>query len=255
MSRRRSASSAAISTKRPSNSGSTSAKRAVRGKSLKFSARSRPSKIPNQFVSGRWGDRQLRGVTEGMPVLPLPRALNHLHQFGMPRLPSQFPFELGRTRAKYGWIARPTRRDANRNLSTGNFLRRADDFPHRISLAQSDVVCRHASNLHPLQRKNVCCRNVGNMNIVADTSAVGSIVVIAVDLEIGPMTRGRLQQQRNNVRLRPMIYSRSRGRSRSVEIAEGNDSPAIGGRIPSEHPLEHPFGFTVGINWLFPVIF
>src|SRR5215467_9816386 len=98
-------------------------------------------------------------------------------------------------------------------------------------------------------------RDVQNMDVVAQASAVRGVVVISINTEEFPLACGRLEQQRDNVSLRTVSLAPFRGAPRSIKIAQRSHAPTIGARVPIERPFEHQLSFAIAVNWIFGLIF
>src|SRR5207249_6213999 len=88
------------------------------------------------------------------------------------------------------------------------------------------------------------------MCVVADSSAVWSGIIRAVNLESRFLSESRLNGERNKMSFRRMVLSQLTFRvgTGSVEITEGCPPQAIRFSIPSEHAFDHPLRLTIRIN-------
>ena len=108
-----------------------------------------------------------------------------------------------------------------------------------------------------LERQEVRFGQVDHVDVVANRGAVGRRVVGAEDLQLAPAPQGRLDGERNQVRLRVVIFADFAFRvgPRGIEIAQRRVVKVVGALVPLEDFLDHELGFAVRIHRLLQVIF
>src|SRR5712671_3274273 len=89
-----------------------------------------------------------------------------------------------------------------------------------------------------------------NVNVIANAGAVGRGIIRAEDLDLRPLAKNGLQDERNEMRFRIVIFANLGigAGAGGVEIAECSTGPAIGRRIIGQGALHGKFGPAVWIN-------
>src|SRR5260221_6263058 len=99
----------------------------------------------------------------------------------------------------------------------------------------------HALSLdRVLQRGRVRGDKILDVDIVTDACSVGRRIIVAVDADIGSLTQGALQCQRNQMRFWRMILTEraiERGSSR-VEVSQYDAANSIGLRVVVDGALD-----------------
>src|SRR4051812_38768553 len=93
------------------------------------------------------------------------------------------------------------------------------------------------------------------MNVVADTGAIGRVVVGTENGDVLALAGCDLQDQWNQVRFRTMIFALLFGSAGSVEVAQAGVAEPVDLMEPGEHPLNEQFGFAVGIRGMKRIAF
>src|SRR5882672_6702845 len=94
----------------------------------------------------------------------------------------------------------------------------------------------------------MCFRNIQDMDIVANASAVGRRIVVAEDGDVRSATLDGLQDEGNQMSFLAAGFSAMRGGAGDVEIAEGNVVQSGVFAIVGEDVFEGELGFAVGID-------
>ena len=95
-----------------------------------------------------------------------------------------------RRRVEDGRIARTPRRERPGHLPAGDVLDRIDHLAHRMRVAGSEVVRPGLARLGDrIECADVRVREIGDMNIVAQTRAIRRRIVVAEHLQAGPSPR------------------------------------------------------------------
>src|SRR5215471_981067 len=100
----------------------------------------------------------------------------------------------------------------------------------------------------------MCSRDINNVNVVAQASAVRSLVIVTVDAEMASLSGGGLKQEGNNMRFGIVSFSQISRSPGSIEIAQGNHAPAVSARVPVEGAFEHQLGLTVRVDRVFRIV-
>src|SRR6185437_70835 len=97
--------------------------------------------------------------------------------------------------------------------------------------------------------------NVYDVDIISDASTVIGSVVSAVDLKAPALSSSHLQENRNNVSFRTMVFAEPRRGAGCVEIAERDVfEPNIGSHF-RKNTLEKELGSAVGIDRIRRMVF
>src|SRR5262249_37497037 len=101
-----------------------------------------------------------------------------------------------------------------------------------------------------LQAENMCIREIGNVDVVAETGSVRSRIVGAENLYVSTTARRRIENQRNQMRFRIGILAKLRIgiRSGGVEVAQREILQSMTLAEPAERALERQLGFAVRID-------
>src|SRR5439155_2209384 len=99
-----------------------------------------------------------------------------------------------------------------------------------------------------LQREQVRACEVAHVNVVADAGAVGGRVVRAEDGHLGNPAGGRLQHDRNQVRLGLVALAAAGRGARGVEISQADRAQAVRRGVPADRVREGEVGLTVSIR-------
>src|SRR5215469_2071137 len=112
------------------------------------------------------------------------------------------------------------------------------ELPNRIAFAGADVVSREFWLSRNLESEDVGFCYVQYVNIIPQTSTVRCFVVLPVNFEIGPLSCGSLQKQRNNMSLRPVMLADYSSRAAGIKVAKRQHRPAVGSGVPIESTLQ-----------------
>src|SRR6187455_1856398 len=96
-------------------------------------------------------------------------------------------------------IARPPRRNSNRDIRSGYVLDGADHFKDGVSPVGASKVIRDTTVAQIAEYLHMRASDVGHMNEVADAGPIDGGVIVSVKLEIGAFLRCNLQQNRNQM--------------------------------------------------------
>lgn len=96
-----------------------------------------------------------------------------------------------------------------------------------VTRAVAQVAAARAELVNRLQRQQVRLGEFCHMDVVAHTCAVAGGVVVAEDGDMWAMSERHLQHQRDQVRLRVVVFAAVGQRARSVEIAQGDVAQAV----------------------------
>ena len=86
------------------------------------------------------------------------------------------------------------------------------------------------------------------MDVVANSGAIGGVVIGSEDPDVGSFAKNRLEDERDEVRLWVVDFSNlSFGvGSRGIEISQGDIAEIVGSGVPVEDSLTHELGVAVG---------
>src|SRR5204863_7624402 len=129
-------------------------------------------------------------IAPWMRLVPCARGSDDRLEVPEPWRPAQLALRLVRRRVEDGRVARTPRRERPRHLPAGDALDRVDHFEHRMRAAGSEVVRPRLARLGDgPERPDVRVREIGDMNVVAQTRAIRRRIVIAEHLQAGPSGR------------------------------------------------------------------
>ncbi len=169
----------------------------------------------------------------------------------MPGLPAQNLQGSGTPADQLGGISRAARRNAFGNRMPGDPARGFDQLSHRVSATRTQIAGQAlGSRLKACQGTQVGVRQVNDMDIVSNASAIGRWVVIAEDPDLLALAQGDLKHQGNQMGFGSVVFAQiALGRRASgVEIAKRRKAKPIGMGIVLHHVLHVEFRSPVGVD-------
>src|SRR5207302_1942019 len=147
-------------------------------------------------------------------------------------------------------IARAPRAFLDGHRLARDLLGGAEHLTNAVPTADSQVVAQAFSRLKPLQSQEVRGRQVVDMDVIADTRAVGSRIVGAEYLQRWPLTQNRLQSQRNKMGFGIMILTDLAvgAGAGGVEITQGGVAPDIGNAVIGQGAFHVKLAVAVGVD-------
>jgi hypothetical protein len=127
---------------------------------------------------------------------------------------------------------------------------RLDDLPHGVPGAVAEVERQAPARLDGLHGQDVGLGQVIDVNVIADARAVGRGVVRAEDRDGLAPPQGRLQDDRHQVRLGPVVLADAGvgGGPGGVEVPQGRVSQAVGPGVVPQGVLEVQLRLPVGVD-------
>src|SRR5439155_13995436 len=101
-------------------------------------------------------------------------------------------------------ITRPARLFHGGNFYTGDFFASRNDLPHRVAIAVAEIV---EALLARRETEDVRLREVQDVDVVTDASAVGCRVIRAVNLDARRLAERHFEDIRDEVRLQAMMLA------------------------------------------------
>ena len=147
-----------------------------------------------------------------------------------------------------GGSPRATRLLARDDVDAGDPARGLDHLAHRRARRAAEVVDRMAPGLGLLQREDVRAPEVLDVDVVAHRGPVRRRVVRAEDRDALAFARGRLQHERDQVRLGMMVLAQLTARPGDVEVAQRDRGEAVGARLVGEHPIDRELRVPVRVD-------
>src|SRR6185312_4775991 len=98
------------------------------------------------------------------------------------------------------------------------------------------------------QRQDVGAGEVFDVDVVADAGAVGSRIVVAIDVDAGAAAEGDVENDGDQVRLGFVGFAVSIDRARDVEVAERSVTQAVDAVEPGQHLLDEELGLAIRIG-------
>src|SRR6202007_2681929 len=90
--------------------------------------------------------------------------------------------------------------------------------------------------------------DVQDVNVIAKAGAIGCGIVRSEDVDMGQVSGGCVQDTRNQVGLRAMMFAALGGSTRSIKIAEAGVLKSGICAIVRQYALEDQLGFSIGID-------
>ncbi len=93
---------------------------------------------------------------------------------------------------------------------------------------------------------------IADVDVVTNAGAVGRVVVFAVDLDVWPLTAGRLQDQWDEMGFWLVVFAKLAIRvgAGGVEVAQTDRAQSVGAIAVGQHLLDHAFAVTIGVDRL-----
>lgn len=130
-------------------------------------------------------------------------------------------------------------------FDSSHFFAGGDNLADRKSLAVAEVEVSTNAGREGL---DVGLSQVGDVNIVANAGAVGSRVITAQNIDVGPFSEGHLEDQRNQVGFNPVVLPEFVTCSGSVEVPERDELQPVQLMVPAKDLFKHQFGFAVRVD-------
>src|SRR6266446_5929572 len=153
-----------------------------------------------------------------------------------------------------GGIAGAARAELAGNLAAGDAIGGVNHFENGIAAAVADVEGFAGNAIDGFERADVGIRNVQDVDIITDASAVRGGIVRAENIDVRQIASGGVQDAGDEMRLDAMILAELLRGTGSIEIAEHGVLQAGIGAIVRENLFEHQLGFAVGIDGGFAMV-
>jgi len=154
-----------------------------------------------------------------------------------------------------GGIAGATRRKFPWNFAAGDAFGGVEHLEDGEAAAIADIESFAGNVFDGFESADVRIGNVEDVNVIADAGAIGRRVIGAEDFELGNDSQGGIENERDEMCFDAMGFATFGRGAGGVEIAEGGVVEAGVGAIVGEDFLEAEFGFAVGVDGIFRVIF
>src|SRR5882672_4087828 len=158
-------------------------------------------------------------VAVGVFLLPRPGRLNDFLERRMGGFPAERFLEFFLASDEHGGITRTTWAELAGNFAAGDALRRADHFENGEAAAVADVERFAGNAVDRFERANVGIRDVEDVDVIANASAVGGGIVRAENIDVRQIAGGGVQDARDEVRLDAMMLAELLRRAGDIEIA------------------------------------
>ena len=191
-------------------------------------------------------------VPVGVHSLPAICVAAHIRQLVL-SLPAQDLLCLGGIGVAGGDVTGTAVYDLVGNGSARGRLKGIDDIQHRVAVARADVEILHLGHgAGSLQSAEVSLGQIHHVDVVADTRAVGGIVVVAEDVEEGTAARSHLGDVGEQVigdALGILTHETRLVGAHGVEVAQDAHRPVGGGLVDvGQNALDHLLGLAVGVG-------
>ncbi len=120
----------------------------------------------------------------------------------------------------------------------GDVTRGVDHLANAESVAVAEVADEFLSGFETMQGQKMSFRKIENVDVIANTGSVRSGVVGTKDGNVGALSGGSLQDERNQVRLRMVGFAEFDGRAGGIEVAKAGVAKTVDLMEPREHALD-----------------
>mmetsp|Transcript_6147 Transcript_6147/g.16730 ORF Transcript_6147/g.16730 Transcript_6147/m.16730 type:complete len:291 (-) Transcript_6147:10-882(-) len=163
--------------------------------------------------------------------LPLPRVSAHVIDTQL-RMPFQHILRQRGIGIHFRHIARPSWGDRVRHILPGGLAHARHQFQHRHAMARAQVhgLASNLRGVQLLQCRHVTAGQIHDVNVIADASPVGCIVIIAKHAEPLTTPHGHLRDERHEVvgnALRILPDASRRMRADGIEVPQNQHVPAL----------------------------
>src|SRR5262249_25135606 len=131
------------------------------------------------------------------------------------------------------------------DFSSSDFTARFDHFPNARTAARTKIVTAAGGFA---ESKNMRVGEIEDVNVIANTGSIRSVVVGAVDFDVRFCNERHLQHSRNEMRLRSMVFAKFLRCTGGVEIAQANKFQPMNLVVPAQNFFEGEFGFAIGTD-------
>jgi len=137
----------------------------------------------------------------------------------------------------------------------GDFFGGGNDFKDGKAAAVADIEGFAGNGFDGFESAEVGIGDIEDVDVVADAGAVGRGVVRAEDFDVGNNALSGIENFRNEMGFDAMMFAAIGGGAGGVEIAESGVLEASVGTVVRENFFEAEFGFAVGVDGIFGMIF
>ena len=196
----------------------------------------------------------LFGEAVGVLLLPVPAVADHLFDAVL-GFPAQLAFGFGGVAVAGGDVAGTAGLDAVGHLDTVHLDEGVDHVEDAVAVACAEVVdVEAAAALDGLEGADVAAGEIDDVDIVAHAGAVGGVIIVAEDAQLGTFAHGDLGNVGHEVvgdAVGVLSYRAALVRTHGVEIAEEDDVPfGVGLLDVDEYLFKHTLGPAVGVGAL-----
>jgi len=154
-----------------------------------------------------------------------------------------------------GGVAGTAGRNFARNLAAGDLFGGVEDFEDGKAAAVAHVEGFAGNGFYGFESAEVGIGDIEDVDVVADTGAVGGRVVRAEDFDVGNNALRGVENFWNEMGFDAMMFAAFGGSASGVEIAESGVLEAGVAAVVRENFFEAKFGFAVGVDGVFGMIF
>ena len=154
-----------------------------------------------------------------------------------------------------GGIAGAAWGDFAGDFAAGDFFGGVDDFEDGEAAAVADVEGFAGNRFDGFERAEVGVGDVEDVDVIADAGAVGSWVVRAEDFDVRNNACGGVKNFGNEMSFDAMVLAALDRGAGGIEIAQSGVVEAGVDAVVGQDFFEAEFGFTVGVDGIFGMIF
>ena len=142
-----------------------------------------------------------------------------------------------------------------RNFAAGDFFGGIEDFEYGKAAAVAYVEGFAGNRFDRFEGAEVGIGDIEDVDVIADAGAVGGGVVRAENFDLRNNAQGSVENFRNEMGFDAMAFTALGGGTGGVKIAESGVVEAGVSAIVGEDFFEAEFGFAVGIDGIFGMVF
>src|SRR6266542_4588340 len=182
-----------------------------------------------------------------MRQAPAPGGFDDVVEFAVARVPAQVAHDLVGACDQDVRVAGASRRGFGRNPLFGYLARHLYHLGHRIAAAVAEVVYL-AAFFHRVQGQRVRVSQVDDVNVVAHTCAVGSVVIFAEDVDVARSGGRDAQRVRDQVCFGGVGFAEALARAGGIEASQADVTQPVSLVVPAQHSFKRELRFSERID-------
>src|SRR6516164_10424542 len=122
-----------------------------------------------------------------------------------------------------------------RGFSSGDFAARFDHFSNARTATSAEVVITAGGFA---ESQNMRLGQIEDVNVIANTGSIRRVVISSVNFDVRSFTQRHLQHSRNQMRLRPMVFTKSLRCAGGIEVAQANKFHTMNLMVPTQNSFK-----------------